>query len=152
MHKKPFEDQSPNVNVVWEFREYDATSDVLLVAGPWLKIMRRKHIFRDGRKDVQLSCEDDLRLFNRQSNCCNSRNISTVAKSSTKYAFSRPEVILSMVELKLDQAPQDINKEFQLERVSLKAFVDATDPGCKKELIRSGSLSPNLKMAYETFL
>ncbi|GFX54149.1 uncharacterized protein TNCV_2337851 [Trichonephila clavipes] len=37
-----------------------------------------------------------------------------------KYAFSRPEVILSMDELSLDQAPQGINKEkFQLECVRL---------------------------------
>ncbi|GFS61018.1 hypothetical protein TNCV_4955511 [Trichonephila clavipes] len=50
------------------------------------------------------------------------------------------ELILSMDELNLDQTPQDINKEeFQLERVRLQAFVAATDPGCKNELIRSGS-------------
>ncbi|GFX24839.1 uncharacterized protein TNCV_4489301 [Trichonephila clavipes] len=58
-----------------------------------------------------------------------------------RYAFLRPEVILSMDELNLDQVPQDINKEeFQLERVCLQAFVVAKDPGCKKELINSGSL------------
>ncbi|GFU77436.1 uncharacterized protein TNCV_3498101 [Trichonephila clavipes] len=34
-----------------------------------------------------------------------------------------PEVILSMDELNLDQAPQDINKEFQLEPAHLQAFV-----------------------------
>ncbi|GFX46554.1 uncharacterized protein TNCV_4549931 [Trichonephila clavipes] len=51
-----------------------------------------------------------------------------------------PEVILSIDELNLDQAPQNINEEFQLERVRLQAFVAATDPGCKKEHIRSGSL------------
>ncbi|GFX86812.1 uncharacterized protein TNCV_3750851 [Trichonephila clavipes] len=46
-----------------------------------------------------------------------------------------------MDELNLDQAPQDINKEeFQLERVRLQTFVAATAPGCKKKLIRSGSL------------
>ncbi|GFS57994.1 uncharacterized protein TNCV_3124721 [Trichonephila clavipes] len=46
-----------------------------------------------------------------------------------------------MDELNSDLAPQDINKEeLQLERVRLQAFVAATDPGCKKELIRSGSL------------
>ncbi|GFV05163.1 uncharacterized protein TNCV_223771 [Trichonephila clavipes] len=45
-----------------------------------------------------------------------------------------------MDELNLDQAPQNINKEeFQVERVRLQAFVAATEPGCKKELIRSGS-------------
>ncbi|GFW59788.1 polycomb protein SCMH1 [Trichonephila clavipes] len=32
----------------------------------------------------------------------------------------------------VDQASQDINKEFQLERVHLQAFVAETDPGCKK--------------------
>ncbi|GFX65951.1 uncharacterized protein TNCV_13721 [Trichonephila clavipes] len=58
-----------------------------------------------------------------------------------KYAFLRPEVILSMDEFNLDQALQDINKEgFQLELVRQQAFVAATDPGCKTELIRSGSL------------
>ncbi|GFW54197.1 uncharacterized protein TNCV_4372711 [Trichonephila clavipes] len=58
-----------------------------------------------------------------------------------KYAFLRPEVILSMDELNLDHAPQDINKEeFQVARVRLQAFVAATEPGCKKELITSGSL------------
>ncbi|GFW16793.1 uncharacterized protein TNCV_1551451 [Trichonephila clavipes] len=52
-----------------------------------------------------------------------------------------PGVLLTMDELNLDQAPQDINKEeFHLERVCLQAFVAATDPGCEKELIRSGSL------------
>ncbi|GFW80510.1 hypothetical protein TNCV_2416121 [Trichonephila clavipes] len=51
------------------------------------------------------------------------------------------EGILSMDVLNLDQAPQDINKEeFQVERVRLQAFVAASELGCKKELIRSGSL------------
>ncbi|GFV01096.1 uncharacterized protein TNCV_1010171 [Trichonephila clavipes] len=51
------------------------------------------------------------------------------------------EVILSMDELNLDQAPQDINKEeFQVERIRLEAFEAATEAGCKKELMRSGSL------------
>ncbi|GFS81852.1 uncharacterized protein TNCV_1544801 [Trichonephila clavipes] len=46
-----------------------------------------------------------------------------------------------MNELNLDQPPQDINKEeFQLKRVRLPAFVATTDPGCKKELIKSASL------------
>ncbi|GFV92314.1 hypothetical protein TNCV_3949241 [Trichonephila clavipes] len=73
-----------------------------------------------------------------------------------KYAFLRPEVILSMDELNLDQAPQDIDKEFQCECVHLQAFVAALEPGCKKELSRSGSLSlikilmsSNLKMSYQ---
>ncbi|GFU01671.1 hypothetical protein TNCV_1522111 [Trichonephila clavipes] len=41
-----------------------------------------------------------------------------------------------MDELNLDQTPQDINKEeFQLVCIRLQAFVAATDPCCKKELI-----------------
>ncbi|GFW46311.1 transposable element Tcb2 transposase [Trichonephila clavipes] len=43
-----------------------------------------------------------------------------------------PEVMLSIDELNLDQTPQNINKELQLERVRLQAFVAATDSGCKK--------------------
>ncbi|GFW87331.1 uncharacterized protein TNCV_4515161 [Trichonephila clavipes] len=45
--------------------------------------------------------------------------------------------MLSMDEFNLDQATRDINKEFQLEHVRLQTFEAATDPGCKKELIRS---------------
>ncbi|GFW36723.1 uncharacterized protein TNCV_1220551 [Trichonephila clavipes] len=63
-----------------------------------------------------------------------------LATGLQKYAFLWPEVILSMDELNLNPAPQDINKEeFQLQRVRLQAFVAATDPGCRKGLIRSGS-------------
>ncbi|GFX51839.1 hypothetical protein TNCV_5015411 [Trichonephila clavipes] len=41
----------------------------------------------------------------------------------------RSEVILSMVELNLDQAPQVINKEeFQFEHVRLQALVAASEP------------------------
>ncbi|GFX32117.1 hypothetical protein TNCV_4099661 [Trichonephila clavipes] len=57
-----------------------------------------------------------------------------------KYTFLRPGVILSMDELNLNQAPRGINKELQLEPIHLHAFVAATYPGCKKELIRFGSL------------
>ncbi|GFT36538.1 hypothetical protein TNCV_1344901 [Trichonephila clavipes] len=75
--------------------------------------IRRKHIFGNRDKDAPLLYEDDL----------------------------RSEVIVSMDELNLDQAPQDINKEeFQLERVRLQAFVAATDPGCKKRTHKSVSL------------
>ncbi|GFY19790.1 uncharacterized protein TNCV_4649601 [Trichonephila clavipes] len=76
-----------------------------------------------------------------------------------KYTFLTPEVILSMDELNLDQAPQDVIKEeFQLERVRLQAFVAATDPGCKKNSLDPALwilnilLSPNLKMVYQTLL
>ncbi|GFW56400.1 hypothetical protein TNCV_2089071 [Trichonephila clavipes] len=66
--------------------------------------------------------------------------ISDMINLAQKYVFLRPEVILSMDELNLDQALQDINKEeFQVERVRLQAFVAAIEPGCKK-LIRSSSL------------
>ncbi|GFV39264.1 uncharacterized protein TNCV_1229661 [Trichonephila clavipes] len=72
--------------------------------------IQRKHIFDDGSKDVQLSYEDDEVnnvFFNRQSNCCNSKKIPTVAESCAKICFLRPEVILNMEELNLDKAPQD---------------------------------------------
>ncbi|GFV65175.1 uncharacterized protein TNCV_2148671 [Trichonephila clavipes] len=63
-----------------------------------------------------------------------------VQNLAQKYAFLRTEVILSVDELNLDQASQDINKEeFQLERVRLQAFVAATEPCCKKN-----SLGPAL--------
>ncbi|GFU76576.1 hypothetical protein TNCV_1940641 [Trichonephila clavipes] len=46
-----------------------------------------------------------------------------------------------MEELNLEQAPEVIIKEeFRLERVRLQTVVAATDPGCKNERIRSGSL------------
>ncbi|GFX90253.1 hypothetical protein TNCV_3848281 [Trichonephila clavipes] len=43
-----------------------------------------------------------------------------------------------MDELNLDQAPQDINKELQLERVRLQAFIAATDPGLADETTSGG--------------
>ncbi|GFV40180.1 uncharacterized protein TNCV_3953771 [Trichonephila clavipes] len=43
--------------------------------------------------------------------------------------------MLIMDEINLDQALRDINKEFLLECVRLQAFVAATDPGRKKELM-----------------
>ncbi|GFW36718.1 uncharacterized protein TNCV_1220501 [Trichonephila clavipes] len=53
--------------------------------------------------------------------------------------FLRPEVILIMDEVNLHPALQGINKESRLERVHLQAFVAATDPGFKKELIRDAA-------------
>ncbi|GFV57305.1 hypothetical protein TNCV_2679951 [Trichonephila clavipes] len=101
-------------------------------------------MFGDGSKDVQLSYEDDLRrtMFSSIDRVTAEirERFQPLQNLEQKYVFLRPEVILSMDELNLDQAPQDINKEFQLERVRLQAFVAATDPGCKKELTRSGSL------------
>ncbi|GFY32928.1 uncharacterized protein TNCV_2876771 [Trichonephila clavipes] len=119
--------------------------------------IRRKYIFGDGSKDVQLSYEDDLRRtmfssINRVTTEIRER-FQQLQNLAQKYAFLRPDVILSMDELNFDQAPQDINKkEFQL----LSAYVAATDPGCKKELIRIVSLGllkyiieSKLEMAYQ---
>ncbi|GFW25681.1 uncharacterized protein TNCV_1309421 [Trichonephila clavipes] len=100
----------------------------------------------NGSKYVQLSYEDDLRQtifssIDRVSAEIRER-FQQLQSLAQKCTFSRPEVILSIYELNLDQAPQDINKEeFQLQRVRLQAFVAVTDPGCKKEFISSGSLS-----------
>ncbi|GFS61622.1 uncharacterized protein TNCV_4312821 [Trichonephila clavipes] len=107
--------------------------------------IRRKHIFGEGSKDVQLLYEDDLRRtmfpsIDRVTAEIRER-FQQFQNLAQKYAFLRPEVIWSMNELNLDQAPQDINKEeFHRERERLQAFVAATDPGRKKELIRSVSL------------
>ncbi|GFV86577.1 uncharacterized protein TNCV_4184321 [Trichonephila clavipes] len=111
---------------------------------------RQKHIFGNGNKDVQLLYNDDFRQTMFSSIDRVTAEIRTVATGerlqqlqnvAQKYAFLRLEVIFSMDELDLDQAPQDINKkEFQLECVRLQAFIVAIDPGCKKELIRSSSL------------
>ncbi|GFY00459.1 uncharacterized protein TNCV_1664981 [Trichonephila clavipes] len=61
-----------------------------------------------------------------------------------------PEVILSLDELNLDQAPQDINKEeFQLQRLRLQASVAAADPGCKKNSL-GPALSNLLKYIIES--
>ncbi|GFW79996.1 hypothetical protein TNCV_984051 [Trichonephila clavipes] len=69
------------------------------------------------------------------------RHCSKLQNLDQKYAFLRPVVILNMDELSLDKGHEDTNKEeFQLEHVRLQAFVAAIDPGCKKEIIRSGSL------------
>ncbi|GFV77507.1 uncharacterized protein TNCV_1070361 [Trichonephila clavipes] len=99
--------------------------------------IRKKHIFDDGCKDVQLSYEDDSR---RKMFSSIDRVTAEIRERSQqfqnlvqKYAFLRPGVILSCDELNLDQTSQDINKEFQLECVRLQTFVAATDPGCKKE-------------------
>ncbi|GFV61777.1 hypothetical protein TNCV_189341 [Trichonephila clavipes] len=69
-----------------------------------------KHIFSGVSKDVLTIIEDETNnvFFNRQSNCLNFREIPTVAESSTKIRFLRSEVMLSMDELNLDQAPQNI--------------------------------------------
>ncbi|GFV74663.1 hypothetical protein TNCV_1178011 [Trichonephila clavipes] len=45
-----------------------------------------------------------------------------------KYAFLRPEVILRTDELNLDQAPQDINKEFQLVARTSTSFRSCNRP------------------------
>ncbi|GFY03393.1 hypothetical protein TNCV_1173511 [Trichonephila clavipes] len=100
--------------------------------------MRRKHMFGDGSKDVQVSHEEDLMrtMFSAidRETAENIEICQQLQNLDQKHAFLRSEVILSMDK---DQAPQD---EFQLEHVRLQAFVAAADPGCKKELISSGSL------------
>ncbi|GFV62422.1 uncharacterized protein TNCV_1183361 [Trichonephila clavipes] len=110
------------------------------IAKSSFKRIKRKHIFGDGSKDVKLSYEDDLRrtVFSSIDRVTAEirERFQHLQNLGQKYAFLRPEVILSMDEINLDQAPEVINKEeFQLEHIRLQAFVTATDPGCKKELI-----------------
>ncbi|GFY05551.1 uncharacterized protein TNCV_4370611 [Trichonephila clavipes] len=75
----------------------------------------RYHIFGDGRKDDQLSYEGDLRgtMFSAIDRVTAEirERFQQLQNLAQKYAFLKPEVILSMDELNLDQAPQDINKE-----------------------------------------
>ncbi|GFU98504.1 uncharacterized protein TNCV_3653351 [Trichonephila clavipes] len=72
----------------------------------------------DESKDVQLSYEDDLRrtiLSSIDSVTAEIRErFQQLQNLAQKYAFFKSEVILSMDELILNQAPQDINEEFQL--------------------------------------
>ncbi|GFV88748.1 uncharacterized protein TNCV_3355001 [Trichonephila clavipes] len=100
--------------------------------------IRKKHIFGNGSKDVELSYEDNLRRTMVSSIDRITAEIPErfrqLQNLAQKYAFLRPEVILSMDEFNLDEASQGINKEeFQIERLRLQAFIVATDPGCKKE-------------------
>ncbi|GFT47307.1 uncharacterized protein TNCV_3749011 [Trichonephila clavipes] len=86
--------------------------------------IRWKHVFGDGSKDVQLSYEDNLRrtMFSSIDRVTAEirERFHQLQNLAQKYAFLRPEVILSMYELNLDQASQDINKEFQLVRERLQ--------------------------------
>ncbi|GFX74166.1 uncharacterized protein TNCV_2911991 [Trichonephila clavipes] len=71
--------------------------------------IRRKHIFGDGSKDVHASYEDDLRRtmfssIDRETAEIRGR-FQQLQNLTQKHAFLRHEVILSMVELNLDQAP-----------------------------------------------
>ncbi|GFT92831.1 uncharacterized protein TNCV_740061 [Trichonephila clavipes] len=81
--------------------------------------IRRKHIFGDGSKDVHLSYEDDLRqtIFSSIDRVTAEirERFQQLQNLAQKYAFLRFEVMLSVDELNLDQAPQDINKELQLD-------------------------------------
>ncbi|GFX40675.1 uncharacterized protein TNCV_1217981 [Trichonephila clavipes] len=67
--------------------------------------IRRKHIFGDGSKDDQLSYEDDLRrsMFSSVHRVTAKirERFQKVQNLAQKYAFLRPEVILSMTYLKL---------------------------------------------------
>ncbi|GFS96264.1 uncharacterized protein TNCV_16411 [Trichonephila clavipes] len=85
--------------------------------------IRRKHIFGDGNKDVQLSYEDDLRrtMFTSIDRVTaeNRERFQHLQNLAQKYAFLRPEVILSVDENNLDQVSQYINKK----NTNLSAYV-----------------------------
>ncbi|GFW02991.1 uncharacterized protein TNCV_156111 [Trichonephila clavipes] len=101
---------------------------------------KRKEFVNDALIYAKSLCEE-LEISFPQDESGGSIHLAT-ENLAEKYAFLRSEVILSMDGFNLDKAHQDINKEeFQDELVRLQAFVDATDSGCKKELIRPGSLS-----------
>ncbi|GFS96096.1 hypothetical protein NPIL_489691 [Nephila pilipes] len=57
------------------------------------------------------------------------KKVTAVSEFAEKYAFLKPSIILSIddEECNLNQAPQDVDKEFKLEGLRLQAFVAATD-------------------------
>ncbi|GFS56265.1 uncharacterized protein TNCV_2769371 [Trichonephila clavipes] len=74
--------------------------------------IRKKHISSDESKDVQLSYEDDLRriLFSSIDRVtAEIQRFQQMQNIVQKICFLRPEVIWSMDELNLDQAPRDID-------------------------------------------
>ncbi|GFS50014.1 uncharacterized protein TNCV_1836561 [Trichonephila clavipes] len=102
---------------------------------------KREEFVEDALIYAKSLCEElEISFYNPKDESGESIYLAT-ENLAQKYAFLRPEVLLRMDELNLDQAPRDINKEeFQLELERLQAFGVATDLGCKKELIRSGSV------------
>ncbi|GFT71914.1 uncharacterized protein TNCV_2515561 [Trichonephila clavipes] len=95
--------------------------------------IRRKHIFGDGSKDVQLSCEDDLRrkMFSSIDKVTAEirKRFQQLQNIAQKLAFLRPEVTFIMDEINFDQTPQNVNEEeFQLERVTSTSFYFCNRP------------------------
>ncbi|PRD19329.1 UNVERIFIED_CONTAM: hypothetical protein NCL1_57642 [Trichonephila clavipes] len=83
---------------------------------------------------------DDALIYAKS--LCEQLQISFESRRRIRRKPVAPEVILSMDELNLDLAPQNINKEeFQLERVRLQACVAATALAVKKN-----SLGPTLRV------
>ncbi|GFY33645.1 uncharacterized protein TNCV_4593571 [Trichonephila clavipes] len=102
---------------------------------------KREEIVDDALIYPKILCEELEISFEHQDESGGSIYLATEKDSNSCRTGARPEVILNMDELNLDQASKDINKEeFQIERVRLQASVAPTDPGCKKELIGSGFL------------
>ncbi|GFU72893.1 uncharacterized protein TNCV_4910221 [Trichonephila clavipes] len=64
------------------------------------KGIRRKHIFGEGSEDVQLLYEDDLRQTIDRVTAETRERFQQLQNLAQKYAFLRPEVILSMDELR----------------------------------------------------
>ncbi|GFX66190.1 uncharacterized protein TNCV_738511 [Trichonephila clavipes] len=108
---------SPAVPTVLEAKREEFVGEALIHAKSLceeLKIsfqlprrIRRKHTFGDGSKDVQLSYEDYLRRVTFSSIDGVTAEIperfQQLQNLTQKYAFLRPEVILSISELNLDQ-------------------------------------------------
>ncbi|GFU85248.1 hypothetical protein TNCV_2385551 [Trichonephila clavipes] len=84
----------------------------------------------------------DDALINAKSSCEELKISSEPPKTNQEEAYIwRRKSVLRMDELNLDQAHQDINKEFQVERLRLQAFVDVTEPGCKKRTHESWKIA-----------
>ncbi|KAH9638834.1 hypothetical protein HF086_012787 [Spodoptera exigua] len=107
--------------------------------------IRRKHIFDDGSRDADLSCENKLRrkLFSSLDRIIVEirERFQQLQKLTDKFAYLSPAILLDPDDTKcnLDYASVEIDEQdFMLERHRLRTFVAAT--GNENKLINADSL------------
>lgn len=105
----------------------------------------RKHIFDDGTRDADLSCENELRrkLFSSLDRVIAEirERFQQLQNLTDKFAYLTPAILLDPdnTECNLDYASDEIDEQdFKLERLRLRTFVVAT--GNENELINADSL------------
>nr|XP_013189863.1 unnamed protein product [Amyelois transitella] len=110
-----------------------------------LRRITRKHIFDDGTRDVNLSCENELRrkLFSSLDRVIVEirERFQQLQNLTDKFAYLTPAILLDPdnTECNLDYASDEIDEQdFKLERLRLRTFVAAT--GNENKLINADSL------------